>query len=264
MVCYTNHALDQFLEYCIRECNLTMGVVRVGGRSKSENLKPFLLSTIKQSLRKERKIDRNIFIRIKTERDNLDHYKLALDKLTNFIESVFRGCGIISFNRLKSYMTQTQCDQLQASKNYEFTAFDGNQRTYEDFVFLKWLGFFDIDQVVQDLETDIQNKSQNQKDIKILPKQMENLEEELKDLNLNTEELIQNEEDSDEESLNNERMLEDDLDTNRVLVDKRRIQNDLKSGKRRRISQDQEFISIDEIEELIKCNSLSIEDDEGW
>jgi FtsZ-binding cell division protein ZapB len=47
MICYTNHALDQFLEMCVKECKLTSGVVRVGGRSKSESLKPFFLSTLK-------------------------------------------------------------------------------------------------------------------------------------------------------------------------------------------------------------------------
>ncbi|XP_073708408.1 NFX1-type zinc finger-containing protein 1 [Garra rufa] len=39
VVCYTNHALDQFLEGILRF--LKTGIVRVGGRSNSEILKPF-------------------------------------------------------------------------------------------------------------------------------------------------------------------------------------------------------------------------------
>ena len=37
MVCYTNHALDQFLE-TVLEFLPSRQIIRVGGRSKSENL----------------------------------------------------------------------------------------------------------------------------------------------------------------------------------------------------------------------------------
>ena len=47
MICYTNHALDQFLEMIIRNCKLTAGVVRIGGQCKSEELAPYLLKNIK-------------------------------------------------------------------------------------------------------------------------------------------------------------------------------------------------------------------------
>lgn len=43
VVCYTNHALDQFLEGLI---NITNKITRIGGGSKSVNLKPYLLRNI--------------------------------------------------------------------------------------------------------------------------------------------------------------------------------------------------------------------------
>ncbi|XP_028303349.1 NFX1-type zinc finger-containing protein 1 isoform X2 [Gouania willdenowi] len=47
VVCYTNHALDQFLEGILEF--LPRGIVRVGGRSNSEKLKPFFLRELAHS-----------------------------------------------------------------------------------------------------------------------------------------------------------------------------------------------------------------------
>ena len=52
VVCYTNHALDQFLEG-IHQFH-PKGIVRVGGRSESEILKACSLSELKHKMRKVR------------------------------------------------------------------------------------------------------------------------------------------------------------------------------------------------------------------
>ena len=65
MICYTNHALDQFLELIVRECKLSNGVVRVGGRCKSDSLEPFLLRNVKKTNAKN--IEGDIFYRIRDE-----------------------------------------------------------------------------------------------------------------------------------------------------------------------------------------------------
>ncbi|CAL1544824.1 unnamed protein product, partial [Lymnaea stagnalis] len=49
IVCYTNHALDQFLEGILAFCQ--NGIVRVGGKSKSEKLAAFHINKLKQSMR---------------------------------------------------------------------------------------------------------------------------------------------------------------------------------------------------------------------
>lgn len=53
IVCYTNHALDQFLEGIFTFCK--DGIVRVGGRSDNEELEPFLLKNLKKKQFDERK-----------------------------------------------------------------------------------------------------------------------------------------------------------------------------------------------------------------
>ncbi|XP_072013323.1 NFX1-type zinc finger-containing protein 1-like [Amphiura filiformis] len=64
IVCYTNHALDQFLEGILEFQK--SDIVRIGGRSSSEALKSFNLSSLKQEIRKRREVQRFIF---ETSRD---------------------------------------------------------------------------------------------------------------------------------------------------------------------------------------------------
>jgi len=53
VICYTNHALDQFLEGIVKA--VPEKIVRVGSRSKSEILKPFNLSLMRAEWGKKRK-----------------------------------------------------------------------------------------------------------------------------------------------------------------------------------------------------------------
>lgn len=50
VVCYTNHALDQFLEGILEYH--PEGIIRVGGRSQSEKIQELSLSKLKQVLTK--------------------------------------------------------------------------------------------------------------------------------------------------------------------------------------------------------------------
>lgn len=50
VVCYTNHALDQFLEG-IHQFH-PQGIVRIGGRSQSETMKACSLSELKHKMHK--------------------------------------------------------------------------------------------------------------------------------------------------------------------------------------------------------------------
>lgn len=50
MICYTNHALDQFLSSIIEKLSLKPGqVVRVGGRSKQAEIEPFLIQKLRHT-----------------------------------------------------------------------------------------------------------------------------------------------------------------------------------------------------------------------
>ena len=59
VVCYTNHALDQFLEGIARFHQT--GLVRVGGRGKNENLKKFNLRELRYSTRGDRFMKRTFY-----------------------------------------------------------------------------------------------------------------------------------------------------------------------------------------------------------
>lgn len=55
IVCYTNHALDQFLEGILKFCD-TDGLVRIGGKSQCEALEKYNLSSIKSGMKLNRKV----------------------------------------------------------------------------------------------------------------------------------------------------------------------------------------------------------------
>jgi hypothetical protein len=52
MICYTNHALDQFLTSIIKKLSLEPGqIVRVGGRSTNPDIEPFLIQKLRHQRR---------------------------------------------------------------------------------------------------------------------------------------------------------------------------------------------------------------------
>lgn len=193
MICYTNHALDQFLEYCITECGINSGVVRVGGRSKSANLDSFLLSNIKREMKHGRQIDPNIHHRIIEQKRALESTENRLNNLNNLMKLVSTN-GIITFESLASILTPVQADYFK-KRNETIPSKTGRNCT--DFNLLEWLGIFNINNF-------------NLNDIYSMEKQ-------LADLNLKEQEeeyaAEKNKNDQDDnESFNQERMLEDDFD----------------------------------------------------
>ncbi len=118
---YTNHALDQFLELCIKECGLASGVVRVGGRCKTKSLDDFRMANIKEKIRRERKTDASIFHRlmdIKQEFKGLqDELNLAMNHYKMPEE------GVLKLDVLCSHM------------HLYFHQFN------DDYSLLEWLGF---------------------------------------------------------------------------------------------------------------------------
>lgn len=71
VVCYTNHALDQFLEGILKLCK-DIDIVRVGGRCKNEAVEPFSLTNIKRGKRKSKE---RSFSLMQRERDCLANVK---------------------------------------------------------------------------------------------------------------------------------------------------------------------------------------------
>lgn len=145
MICYTNHALDQFLEYCIHECGLTQNVVRVGGQSRSENLENFKLAKIKQQMRSAKQVDSNIHHRFREESIKLKNLKAKLEKTSELFIMVTNGLGLLHFNVLSNLMDEDQIAQFS------------NDRKGPNYSLLKWLGFFDK---ILDYKPRIQNEDE--------------------------------------------------------------------------------------------------------
>lgn len=189
MICYTNHALDQFLEYCIRECHINSGVVRVGGRSKSVNLDSFFLPNIKRNMRHERKFDSNIHHAIKLQEEVLRSIEQDLKNLNNLLNFVSKR-GLLKFETIKDFMTDSQRDYFVCN----------NEDSSSDLKLLEWLGIFNI----EDFDLN---------DVASIELQIDRLK--LYDQNIEDEEQEEKEENNnDDDSFSDERMLEDDFDTN--------------------------------------------------
>jgi len=97
VVCYTNHALDQFMEGIL---SFTNKVVRIGGQSKSKIIEEYSLRNITR--RHRRSITTNIGLRniedqVKTTMDNIKYFKKCS-------EVVSYNAGILELSLLKNGM----------------------------------------------------------------------------------------------------------------------------------------------------------------
>ena len=104
VVCYTNHALDQFLEGIHR---LSIGsegdppsIIRVGGRCKSEELASYVLSKKVQECRLNRSIPRPIFKEFMESRN-------ALFDCQRYINSKIENCDSESKQKISSLSSLT-------------------------------------------------------------------------------------------------------------------------------------------------------------
>ncbi|RNA29469.1 NFX1-type zinc finger-containing 1, partial [Brachionus plicatilis] len=209
MICYTNHALDQFLEYCIDECKLTSGVVRVGGRSKSESLEPFLLKNLKQSLKSKRQIDRTIYYNIVNQYRKISTLKENLASVSRTLDLIFNCQAILTIQKLKNYINPMHLDQLLINHRRNDKDIDLN------FYLIDWLGLLDFD------EEDFVGQLENLELTEELHGQFvtglnadQDQEEESKELIQNNEQPNLAEPDSEEEddNFNKERILDDNFD----------------------------------------------------
>ena len=148
MICYTNHALDQFLEYCVDQCKLTSGVIRVGSQSKSEKLKPFQLSAVKFNNRRNR-AKNSTNRRLGNEVFSLKTSKNQLESILIVLWKVSRGEVLLKLNVLLDYMSESHRQQFY----YQSTLIDDVE------FFLDWLGFFETELTKSNNQTTYQDKN---------------------------------------------------------------------------------------------------------
>jgi len=149
--------LDQFLEFCIQECNLNSGVVRVGGRSKSENLNSFLLGSIKRTAKTSRQMEAGIYFRIKDQRMIVANIQRSIHIIDDLINRTNIGC-IASFEKIKQLMKQEHLDQL-SNRFEELKVFE--DRTNDDYSLLEWLGLINTEALEYDFIQNFDNLELN-------------------------------------------------------------------------------------------------------
>ncbi|KAK6982966.1 NFX1-type zinc finger-containing protein 1 [Biomphalaria glabrata] len=108
VVCYTNHALDQFLEGILEFCS--EGIVRVGGRSSSKLLENYNLRELRSNPSLDRKIETNIKINIRNCRKEL---KMISKEVQNqWQQSLHLETTIVNLEDLDDEISQKHYAQL--------------------------------------------------------------------------------------------------------------------------------------------------------
>ncbi|XP_078674224.1 NFX1-type zinc finger-containing protein 1-like [Branchiostoma floridae x Branchiostoma belcheri] len=110
VVCYTNHALDQFLEG-IHEF-LKTGIVRAGSRSDSEVLKKFMLREIKRMNRDSRSVPLNIHRNIGRIKHEMKQITIEIGVHETKIREARSENKMLSMRILENYVHPTQASGI--------------------------------------------------------------------------------------------------------------------------------------------------------
>ena len=110
VVCYTNHALDQFLEY-INSLQSQPVIVRIGGRARSEEMKACSLRNFVQERKTARAIPHEIFKHMQSTRRELYSMKTLLEKKTLSVSN--QEDKLLSLEELKPYIDYKYVYQLE-------------------------------------------------------------------------------------------------------------------------------------------------------
>jgi hypothetical protein len=147
IVCYTNHALDQFLEGLVP---VTDRIVRVGGQSKSKVLESM-------TLKEKRKLHRrktNLFHLSKCIHSGMSYLLSTIESIWSALEMITKHQGIVSLSALREAgIIQDQHLGCFASQNNRVT----------EQLFIDWLehGMYDCVPPNEVEENDRQNVLQN-------------------------------------------------------------------------------------------------------
>ena len=113
LVCYTNHALDQFLEGILEFHS--NGIIRVGGRSKSDLLKPFNLRIKLKTQRKYQFASQVEFIQCEVERVKRDMTTIQakIEQSKNAILTEYELMSCMSEQHFNSLAFQNNLDDVE-------------------------------------------------------------------------------------------------------------------------------------------------------
>ncbi|XP_034642892.1 NFX1-type zinc finger-containing protein 1 [Trachemys scripta elegans] len=132
VVCYTNHALDQFLEGIYT--SQKSGIVRVGGRSSSEILKQFTLRELRKKCEFRRSLPthlRRAYMNIITQ---MKQSEQELREGARHLECTAHG--VLHERHLERYITTQHWDSLMNGLDDEWFCYKGSRNS----MILEWLG----------------------------------------------------------------------------------------------------------------------------
>ncbi|XP_021348884.1 NFX1-type zinc finger-containing protein 1-like [Mizuhopecten yessoensis] len=144
VVCYTNHALDQFIEGI--SSFFKGSILRVGGRSSSEAMKRFSLNNMRSRMREKREVPEEIHRGRRNARNQIKDLQDAINRISGSLEIANRE--LLNEDVLESFMGRFYADIVDTEHmfNYFDKRFSTRQRKKHAAI-LVWLG---IDTLVVD------------------------------------------------------------------------------------------------------------------
>ncbi|CAL1285235.1 unnamed protein product [Larinioides sclopetarius] len=113
VICYTNHALDQFLEGIL---TFTKNIVRIGGRGTNESISNFQINNLKKNFSNNNMIPCDIVKTIKNQMEDLRKLKRSVDETKQSIESSYTS--ILSEQILEKYIPDHHYNSLKGKESY--------------------------------------------------------------------------------------------------------------------------------------------------
>ncbi|XP_032872675.1 NFX1-type zinc finger-containing protein 1-like [Amblyraja radiata] len=114
VVCYTNHALDQFLEGIHNF--LETGLVRVGGRSDSKILADFNLHALRKETAFRRNLPKYMKCMYPTLIEEREEIELKIESLAVYLEASAKG--VLKLGILSEYIQPNHLKSLQVGSQY--------------------------------------------------------------------------------------------------------------------------------------------------
>ena len=97
VVCYTNHALDQFLEGIL---SFNKNLVRIGTRCKNEKVEKYQIAEVLNKMEQSRAIPDDLFHKLKNEKDEVKYQRDSYNCIQYFLSMIHEGKGIVSLDVL--------------------------------------------------------------------------------------------------------------------------------------------------------------------
>ncbi len=189
-VCYTNHALDQFLEG-IQHFH-DRGIVRVGGRSKSKSLEKHFLNNLRQTMKASRRVPAALHSAFREIRWGMENVKKEIDQTTVLIEIIDEG--VLHLDVLEEVISEEMLEQLEECPVTDIIWIRSKKRFSP---LMEWLGLgvtvvedLQLDQMDQQFEAQAQAQEEEDESVEV--------EEEID--HINEQRMLGDDNDDDEQS----------------------------------------------------------------